>query len=711
VGSKVVNDLSLYTHISDGLLVAAKIHGVSPSFERMKLLAESLKDETSDPLIIIERLADLAGLTAQKTDVPIEEIPSTLFPLLHFSASGEVCVLHDWEKENIKVSFISDEPIAEKLVLPSVFGPEGGQLFLIQPLKRVQYQQIEHLPKREDSWLWKIILPEKKTLIELAVAAFVGSLISLAVSLFSMQIWDRVIPAASINTLWVLTFGVFVALIIDFILRNLRVSIADFFGKRANLKMSNMVFSHMLDIRNDARPKSLGSLIAQVRDVEQVREGFTSTIINSVLDLPFMFLFIFVIWLIGGSLAYIPLLAIPIILIPGILLQFPLHRLSRAGMEESAQRNAILMESVYRIEDIKSFQAEARFSRIWNSTNQVAAKNSMEERKYRTFIVNWSNFIQQLAYIGVIVAGVYGIFNGLLSNGALLACSILTSRAISPIGQVAGALSTIQSAFTGKGAVDALLKLPVDHGAGDAAFHRAELKGNYELETVAYTYGGTKAENIAIGIQSLKINPSEKIAILGKIGSGKSTLLRLLGGLCTPTQGQMLLDGTLFSKIDVADVRRDVGLLLQDSGLFSGTLRDNLMIANPLASEEELMTAIKVACADSILLNQPEGLDHRVREGGQGLSGGQRQSLLMARLILRNPNIVLLDEPTASFDDGTERQIVKNIGAWIGKRTLIVATHRFAPLELVDRIIVLDSGRVVLDGPKAEVIARLQAQS
>jgi ATP-binding cassette subfamily C protein LapB len=306
----------------------------------------------------------------------------------------------------------------------------------------------------------------------------------------------------------------------------------------------------------------------------------------------------------------------------------------------------------------------------------------------------------------VVVAGVYGILGDSLSYGAVLACSILTSRTIAPLGMITAVFTRLQNARVSKRALDGLLSLPLDHAQNKDKYHKANLLGSYHFDKVLYGYNPD--EPPAIAIQSLRIEPGEKIAILGRVGSGKSTLLRLAGGLAQPLQGQISFNGINMSLVDVADVRRDIGFLMQDASLFYGTLRDNMLLANPRAKDEEVLAAMHIACADQLLLNQSRGLDLVLREGGQGLSGGQKQTLMLARLILRSPNVLLLDEPTASLDDATEMAIIQRLGQWVGDRTMLVATHRYAMLSLVSRIIVIDGGRIVLDGPRDTVLNSLK---
>jgi ATP-binding cassette subfamily C protein LapB len=690
------------THWAEAMLLAAQRLGVAASPEAVRRAAAWSPGVQPEGVLALARAA---GLAATFIQAPLDAVHRALWPLLveidgavmlvtgsaDGVLSGEMCVGTTAAPFSIELAKL--EAVPRRLLLLQAFEPHTDE--------RVS----DYAPRPRRDWLRDLFARNKRLFVELGLGSLVGNVLAISTALFSMQVWDRVVPARSLNTLWVLAFGVGLALGMEYLLRITRAAITDHFGKKSDLQLSDFFYSRLLDVKNDARPRSPGSLISQMRDFEQVRELLTSTAFGVLLDLPFVLAFIAVIALLGGSLSLVALVAAPLVVLPGIFAQRKLAALSTAGMAESALRNAILMESVYRIEDIKNMQAEPRFRDLWRKVNQSTGDISLRQRRLTTALVSFSGTIQNVAYTAVIVAGVYGVMRAGLSTGTVIACSILTSRALAPLAQIPAVLSRLQNAKVAKEGLDKLLALPIDHDAQQERYHKPSIVGGYRIEGAQYAYDADSPA--ALNIPALAIAPGERVAILGRTGAGKSTLLRMLAGMAQPQKGRVLLDDTPLDLIDVADVRRAVGTLMQDSSLFYGTLRDNLRIGTPRADGDALQRALRIACADRLLLNQPRGLDLPLRESGVGLSGGQKQALMLARLVLREPQVVLLDEPTAALDEGTEQNVIKNLDEWLGQRTLIVATHRAPILSIVQRVIVVDGGRIVLDEPRDKALAML----
>ena len=529
------------------------------------------------------------------------------------------------------------------------------------------------------------------------------NLLALVGIIFSMQVYDRVIPAQSYPTLYVLYGGVIISVIFTYILRVGRDHVTDLLGKRADMRVSDRVFGHALRLRNSAIPRSTGTFISQLRELEAIREMVTSTTVSSIVDMPFFLLFMLVMAIIAPQLAWIAPVAVILMILPGVLKQKTLARLAHQSLKESTLRNAVLVESVQGLEDIKLMQAEDRFLQQWNSYIRITAQSGVEMRKVMHSLISWGVTVQGLVYASVIVIGAPMVINGDITTGAIVAASLLSSRMIAPMGTLCGVLARWQQVKAAKTSLDALMALPVENSKDETRIHCPVLFGHYQFSEAMFRYYSDSA-TIALRIKSLTIKPGERVAVLGRNGSGKSTLLQAMIGGMDLVGGELRLDNLSLPHIDLADVRRNVGLMTQNARLFHGTLRENLTMGAAHASDEAIFAALTVSGGADFIRRLPLGLDHPVMEGGVGLSGGQRQSVLLARMLLRDPNIVLLDEPTASLDDHTEKEFIERLGQWLNGRTLVVATHRAAILALVDRVLVLKEGQLVMDSPKESAL-------
>ncbi|WP_447298585.1 type I secretion system permease/ATPase [Enterobacter cloacae] len=543
------------------------------------------------------------------------------------------------------------------------------------------------------------------------LAALFINVLSLSGIVFSMQVYDRVIPAQSYPTLYVLTIGVLIATLFGFVLRVARGHIMDLLGKRSDLRVSDRVFGHALRLRNSAIPRSTGSFISQLRELEQIREMVTSSTISTIVDLPFFLLFVVVLAIIAPQLAWIAPVAAVIMVLPGLLLQKKLAELAKQSAHESTLRNAVLVESVQGLEDIKLMQAENRFLQQWNSYIQITAESGLRTRELTQNLISWGMTIQSLVYAAVIVVGAPMVIDGTLTTGSVVAASMLASRMIAPMATLCGVLARWQQVKAAKEGLDSIMQLPTENQREETPIRQDVLRGHYLFEQAQFRYH-PEDPRMALRINRLEIKPGEKVAILGRNGAGKSTLLQAMAGGIDLAGGELRLDNLSLPHLDVADVRRNVGFMTQNARLFYGTLRENITLGMPRATDEEIFAALELTGAASFVQKLPKGLDYPIMENGVGLSGGQRQSILLARMLLRDPNIVLMDEPTASLDEHTEREFIQRLSAWLGHRTLIVATHRVPVLELVERVVVLKEGMLVMNAPKAQALnnSRMQQQ-
>lgn len=559
----------------------------------------------------------------------------------------------------------------------------------------------------EENWLRRIVLRDLRPYGHVMLASLVANSLGLAGILFSMQVYDRVIPAESFPTLYVLFSGVLLAICFDFVMRRMRMRVVDLLGKRADLRISDRVMGHALRVRNRARPAASGTFIAQLRDLEQVREMLTSTTVVAMADIPFFLLFLLVFWYIAGILVLVPLAALLLMVIPALLAQRKLRLYAHEAMREASLRNAMLVEAVQGVEDIKTLQAEDRFQQQWNHFNAVTSEAQIKLRNLTNSLSVWTHNVQMGVFATVVFFGAPMVMAGDMTTGALVGASILGSRMMAPMGQLTQVMSRLQQAKVAANGLNQIMEMPIDHPEQEDRIHRPQVLGKYDLKGAVFRYGD-EGSPPALTIRELHIVPGEKIAVLGKNGAGKSTLLQGLSGLLEPSSGEVLLDDLTLQHIDPADVRRDVGLLTQNARLFHGTLRDNIMMGAPHASQAEVLEALSMVGAGDFIRKLPSGLDHLVLEGGRGLSGGQTQAILLARLLIRRPNVVLLDEPTASMDEAAERHFIEQFKAWSQGRTVVVATHRMRVLELVDRIIVIENGRLALDDAKEPALQALR---
>lgn len=700
--NKTLNKTLDYQPWLQAIFTVAQHYRLQPSEEQIRLQLDWNQYQNIDDLLAI--ITRQVGLKVRKGSFSADVLNPWRLPVIIEFNDGQVAVIEKVDRAgNASLQLSGDQGLSQTFNLHELQS-NAKQIYIFRPETSVPDARVdEYIKPYVKSWFWDIVLKDWKRYTDIMAASMIANILALATIIFSMQVYDRVVPSQSIPTLWVLAGGVLIAAVFEFTLRVARVYLSDIIGKRADLKISDRVFGHALRIRNKDRSKSTGSFISQIRELEGVRELVTSTTISAVADLPFFFLFLVVFWLIGGNIFWVMLLVVPLMLIPSFLAQKKLAQLAQEGMRESSIRNAILVEAVQGIEDIKLLRAEARFQNQWNHMNEISADISMRQRKITGWLNAWTQKIQGLTYAIVVLVGCFAVMKGDMTTGALVACSILSSRMLAPISQITGVLGRWQQAKVAKQGLDELMKKPVDRPDRAQLIHRKVIAGDYEFKGVVFKYAEDDPRPTLI-IPQLKIRAGEKVAILGRNGAGKSTLLQLLSGMQMPVQGQISLDGLDQSLIDPDDIRRDMGLLNQNAHLFFGTIRENLTLGTPLASDQDILRALSITNALEIVQQKKEGLDHLVLEGGAGFSGGQRQALLLTRLLLRNPNIVLLDEPTASIDDVSEKLLIQHLKEWLGHRTLVVATHRPAVLQLVDRIIVIHDGKIVKDGPRDAIL-------
>ena len=656
-------------------------------------------------LSALTQLSRQAGLSFHILNAPELAIGQWRLPIAASLNNGQLAVIEHFDGDDtVDICVIDGERQTNRVSLSSLL-PEIRFVAALRPLSALKDSRVDkYISRFSPDWLKELVMQDVRPYGPVMLAAFLINVLSLSGILFSMQVYDRVIPAQSYPTLYVLASGVMLAVIFGFVLRVARGHIMDVLGKRADMRVSDRVFSHALRLRNSAIPRSTGSFISQLRELEQIREMITSSTISTIVDLPFFFMFIIVLGIIAPQLAWIAPVAAVLMILPGLLLQKKLAMLANQSAHEATLRNAVLVESVQGLEDIKLMQAENRFLQQWNSYIRITAESGLRTRQLSQGLISWGMTVQSLVYAAVILFGAPLVIEGDMTTGAMVAASMLASRMIAPMANLCGVLARWQQVKAAKQGLDSIMQLPVETQRDESLVHQDIFHGHYLFENAQFRYH-SEDQRIPLRIAHLEIKPGERVAVLGRNGAGKSTLLQALSGGVDLMSGDARLDNLSMAQIDMADLRRNIGFMSQNARLFYGTLRENLTLGAPNASDEDIFEVLEISGAGNFVKSLPKGLDHAIMEGGAGLSGGQRQSILLARMLMRSPNIVLLDEPTASLDDHTEREFIQRLGLWLGNRTLIVATHRVPMLELVERVLVLKEGQLVMDAPKAQALS------
>lgn len=684
--------------------IVADFYGLPVS--RQAATLSGLWDQARNEQNRLVNLARRMGLRVRFADVRAFRLAgaSRRLPLVLELNDGQILVVRALDGEGgAQCILVGDDGLESRLPIAEIEA-SLRQVVVLRPASQRSDPRVDaYVAPFEKNWLVRIVLRDLRPYTHVMLASLVANTLALASILFSMQVYDRVVPSGSLPTLYILFGGVLLAMTLDFILNRARTTIIDKLGKQADIRLSDAVFGHALRVRNRALPASTGSFISQLRELEHIREMLTSTTVGALVDIPFFLVFLVVFAYLGGNLVWVPIGALILLVIPGLLVQGKLRACAQEAMRESALRNAMLVEAVQGHEDIKLLQAEERFQRLWGHYNAVTAQANLKLRDIASTLSAWSAKVQGGVYATTVFVGAPLVINSDITTGTLVALSLLGSRMLAPMGRIAQVMSRYQQARVGAASLDNIMKLPVDHPEKESRIHRPALQGNYQFNAAVFRYSD-KQSPIALKVDRLGIRQGERIAVLGRNGAGKSTLLMALSGLLEPDEGEVLIDNLALGHIDPADVRRDIGMVTQNSRLFHGTIRDNILLGAPQASEQELIQALEMVGADTFIRRLPKGLDHVIFEGGIGLSGGQKQALLLARMIIRNPTIVLLDEPTAAMDEASERAFLERFGQWSAGRTIIIATHRMRVLELVDRVLVIDGGSIMRDGPRNEIL-------
>ena len=645
---------------------------------------------------------------------PLNEIPELATPVLLFLQNEEAALISEIKTDSnavrqYKIQLFDD--LFQWVTEDELIDVYTGYCWFVKLREvadtRSELPEYDMMPK---AWFFKVIWRFKKYYYQIILSTFIINFLALVSSLYVMNVYDRVIPNKAYQTLWVLSIGVVLAISFEFIAKMMRAYLTDVAGKKADLIISSALFRRVMNIKLQNRPASSGSYANNLRDFESVREFMTSASLLTLVDLPFLLLFIVVIWIIGGLLAIVPLVIIPIVIIVSLLVQYPFARFINESMRESSQRQGLSVEAIEGIETLKTNNAMNWAQKRWDFFTAKSAASSIKVKNTANFLANFTTAMQQLNTVFLVVVGTYLIHSNSPDNkitmGALIASVILSGRALAPLGQVAGLAIRFQQARLALKGIDNIIERPTDRDPERNYITFDLTLGNLKFDKVTFAY--TK-EKDSLDQFSLTINAGEKVGILGKIGSGKSTALKLAAGLYEPTKGSVTLDDIDLRQIDPNFLRSQVLLLEQNPRLFLGTLRENLDLArmDGFSGNQKLLEALARFGLLDLIRSHPRGLDMPLGENGLGLSGGQKQIIALARMSMRNPQVALLDEPTTGLDYISEIHALQAISDWAKNKTLVIVTHRPQVLQIVDRIVVIDDGKVVMDGPRGEILQLL----
>ena len=688
----------------DGLLILSKLHGRSAS--RASLSAGLPMPDQHLSADLLPRAAARAGLQARLLRRPLAAISALNLPVLLLLKDGRSAVLCRWDEQGRGLILPCETAGGEQWVeREQLAGEYAGQALFARPRHELEELRAPLVP-RVKSWFRDTLKLSRWLYTDALLTSLLINLLGLMVPLFVMQTYDRVVPNQALSTLWVLTIGLLVGTLFELLLRVLRFRLLDIAGKKTDVVLSATLFERITGMMMKARPASVGGFAQSIHDFQGLREFLTAVTLTSLIDLPFALLMSVVIGLLGGWLVVIPLLAFPITALFAFVIQRRLRDTVQRSLALGAARQALLIETLGGLETLKSCGAESERQHQWESTHGALTRLDAHARLLSAIALNGTLFLQQMAGVAMIVGGVYSIIAGNLSVGALIACYMLNGRIMAPLGQIASLITRHQQAQLTMKSTDALMSLPQERDSQQRPLEHTRLKGALELRQVGFSYAEQSTPALA-GV-NLRVAPGEKIGIIGRSGSGKSTLARLLMGFYSPSEGQILFDGLDQRQIDIADLRHQIGYVAHDLPLLAGTLRSNMTLGARYISDERLLEVAELTGVSELARQHPQGFERPVGERGQLLSGGQRQAVLLARALLLDPPLLLLDEPTSSMDNSSEEVLRSRLRDWSRNKTLLLITHRTAMLSLVDRLIVLDAGKIVADGPKEAVIEALR---
>lgn len=658
---------------------------------------------------LLSRAASRARLTCKIHKIPLNQIPAEFLPAMLLLKDESACLLLGWDDARRHARLILPAVGEAEITLPieELESRYDGHVAVLKPKFRFDQRAPVVGNVKLQHWFWGVLSENGRIYRDIMLAAFLINMFALALPLFTMNVYDRIVPNKSVETLWMMGFGVALIIIGDFILRTVRGYFLDWASQRVDVKLSSRIMERVLGVRMENRPMSVGSFASNLRSFETVRDFITSATITTFIDIPFALIFIAVMAWIAWPMIIPVIFGGIIMLIYALSVQAKMHELSETMYRATAMRNATLIESLVGLDTVKAMGIEGSMQTKWERSTAFLSEVGGKLRLLSSTINNGSMGLQQFITVTMLLLGVYLVMHGDLTMGGLIACTMLASRALSPISQAAGLMTQYHNASTALTSLEAIMNNPVERPDDAGFLSRSGFRGDIEFREVTFNY--PESELSALHNVSFRIRAGEHVAILGRMGSGKTTLHKLILGLYQPTSGAVLVDGIDIRQLDLAELRRNIGYVQQDTNLFFGTMRNNIALSAPHAEDAAIIQAARVGGIDEFINSHPQGYDMAIGERGETLSGGQKQGVGIARAIINHPPILLLDEPTSAMDHSGEEVVKQRLKQEAAGKTMILISHRSSLFDLVDRIIVIDSGRVVADGAKKDIIEALKA--
>lgn len=675
------------TSLIKALILLLRHHGIRKSGAAVRDSVD-ISHQHIGPKEAVSSLSNL-GFKASFGRLNLGNLKSEFFPLIAFKKNGEAFILDDAPINN-KLTITNPVSRKKDEISTDDYASQFSQFVVI-----AKELNAREKAERSGHWFFSAFRRSKWIYAQVMVAAMVSNFLSLSVALFTMTVYDRIIPNGAFESLIALSLGVVIALAFDFLIKGLRASFIDTASKRADLEISKRLFDRILTLTPNEQRQKTGAMAGTIREFETLREFFNSSTLVIVIDLPFVFFFIYIISLIAGPVSYVFLTAVPLVIIAGLGVQPFLARMTKGSMESGMNKQAVLVETLNGLETVNATGSGKLMRKRYEDALDDQADGGAKIRALGSFVVNFAASVQQYAQVAAIFFGVYLIVEGQITQGALIGAVILGGRTMGPLSQLASTLSRLNGALTSYRSLSQLIGKNLNSTSQLSPISRSSLRGEIEFKNVSFNFEGAKQPTI--NDVSFKILAGQKVAIVGKMGSGKSTISKLIGGMLEPTSGAILIDGVDVRQIDPADVRKNIGIMLQDSWLFSGTIRENIQMGFNEYDDEQILEICKIAGVDDFVGTHPKGYDLEIKERGIGLSGGQKQTINLARSLLHQPEVLLLDEPTSSMDQATEQKVINSLSEFCKEKTMFIVTHRNAILAMVDRVFVMENGKIITD--------------